>query len=83
VSAPTYKTTQDPAIARYRHRWLDTLVTHNQIQAVIALGGLANTAFHTWRNNPSSAPYDGAYEHILHPTSPTAPQPPAPTHMSS
>ncbi|MFH9713029.1 uracil-DNA glycosylase family protein [Streptomyces luteogriseus] len=61
---------KDPDIARYRHRWLDALVTHNQIEAVIALGGLADTAFHAWRNNPVSAPYDGVYEHILHPTYP-------------
>ncbi|SED64460.1 Uracil DNA glycosylase superfamily protein [Streptomyces sp. 3213] len=60
----------DPDIARYRHAWLDALVTHNQIEAVIALGGLADSAFHTWRKAPTSAAYDGAYEHILHPTYP-------------
>ncbi|MEV0781269.1 uracil-DNA glycosylase family protein [Streptomyces sp. NPDC050433] len=60
----------DPDIARYRHRWLDTLVTHNQIEAIISLGGLANTAFDTWRKDSSSAPYGGAYAHILHPTYP-------------
>ncbi|MFD3525011.1 uracil-DNA glycosylase family protein [Streptomyces sp. NPDC058653] len=60
----------DPDIARYRHRWLDTLVTHNRIEAVISLGGLANTAFDIWRNDSDSAPYDGAHAHILHPTYP-------------
>ncbi|MFF9410756.1 uracil-DNA glycosylase family protein [Streptomyces anandii] len=60
----------DPNIARYRHTWLDALVTHNQIEAVIALGGLADTAFHTWRTAPGNAAYDGAYAHILHPTYP-------------
>lgn len=61
---------KDRDIARYRHRWLDTLVTHNEIEAVIALGGLANTCFNTWRDDSHSAPYDGAYAHILHPTFP-------------
>ncbi|MGW2780081.1 uracil-DNA glycosylase family protein [Streptomyces populi] len=60
----------DPDIARYRHTWLDTLVSHNQIEAVITLGSLADTAFHTWRTTPGGAVYDGAYEHILHPTYP-------------
>ncbi|MEU5363072.1 uracil-DNA glycosylase family protein [Streptomyces sp. NPDC005925] len=60
----------DPAIAHYRHRWLDALVTHNHIEAIIALGGLADTAFRTWRKDPGSAPYDGTYEHVLHPTYP-------------
>jgi hypothetical protein len=60
----------DPDIARYRHAWLDALVTHNQIEAIISLGGLANTAFHTWRGAPTSAAYDGAYKHLLHPTYP-------------
>lgn len=60
----------DPRIAAYRHAWLDALVTGNAIEAVVALGGLADTAYHEWRKAPGSAPFDGAYRHILHPTFP-------------
>ncbi|MDJ0346201.1 uracil-DNA glycosylase family protein [Streptomyces sp. H10-C2] len=60
----------DPAIAAYRHSWLDAVTAHNPIQAVIALGGLADTAVSTWRTTPSGATYTGAYQHILHPTYP-------------
>lgn len=61
---------KDENIARYRHRWLDALVRDNTVEAVISLGGLADTAFHTWRDAPDSAPYAGAYHHMLHPTFP-------------
>lgn len=61
---------KDENIARYRQRWLDALVGDNTIEAVISLGGLADTAFHTWRDDPASAPYTGAYHHMLHPTFP-------------
>ena len=60
----------DEHIAEHRHAWLDALVGDNDIEAVIALGGLADTAFHTWRKAPGSAPYSGAYHHMLHPTFP-------------
>ncbi|WP_405817050.1 hypothetical protein OG241_20905 [Streptomyces sp. NBC_01390] len=60
----------DPDIARYRHAWLDALVTNNSIEAVITLGGLADHAFHAWREAPTSAAYNGAYQHLLHPTYP-------------
>lgn len=60
----------DAHIAEYRHSWLDALVGDNGIEAVISLGGLADTAFRTWRDAPGSAPYFGAYHHMLHPTFP-------------
>ncbi|REK91865.1 uracil-DNA glycosylase [Streptomyces inhibens] len=60
----------DPDIAGYRHDWLDALIADNPIEAVIALGSLADTAFHTWRATPTGAAYTGAYQHILHPTYP-------------
>ncbi|MEU4350250.1 uracil-DNA glycosylase family protein [Streptomyces sp. NPDC023838] len=61
---------KDEHIAAYRHSWLDALVAHQPIEAVIALGGLADTAYQTWRQTPSGAAYSGAYQHILHPTYP-------------
>ena len=36
-------------IAKYRHRWLDAIFASNQIDAVIALGHLADTAWQTWK----------------------------------
>ncbi|MER5641421.1 uracil-DNA glycosylase family protein [Kitasatospora sp. NPDC002227] len=61
----------DPAIAAYRHAWLDALVGANRIEAVIALGTLADTAFHAWQAaSPAGAAYTGAYRHVLHPTYP-------------
>jgi uracil-DNA glycosylase len=60
----------DPAIAAYRDQWLDALVGGNRIDAVIALGGLADTAYQGWRATSSGAAYQGAYRHILHPTYP-------------
>lgn len=60
----------DEKIAAYRQSWLDALVGDNDIQAVIALGGLADTAFQTWRNTPGAAPFTGVFHHMLHPTFP-------------
>jgi hypothetical protein len=62
----------DPAIAAYRHRWLDALLAGGQVQAVIAFGHLADKAFRTWRATPAGHAYDGAYEHLTHPTQPDA-----------
>lgn len=60
----------DPAIADYRHAWLDALMEHNPVEAVIAFGGLADTAFRTWQATPTGRRYRGAYQHMLHPTYP-------------
>jgi len=64
------KHAHDPAIAAYRNQWLDTLAADNPIEAVIALGSLADTAYQTWRATPAGSKYAGAYRHILHPTYP-------------
>jgi uracil-DNA glycosylase len=64
------KHAHDPAIAAYRNQWLDALVAGNDIEAVIALGSLADTAYQTWHATPAGAAYTGAYRHILHPTYP-------------
>jgi uracil-DNA glycosylase len=59
----------DPAIAAYRHQWLDALTRHNQLQAVIALGGLADHAYQQWQTTLPEPP-GFAYAHIPHPTYP-------------
>jgi uracil-DNA glycosylase len=60
----------DPAIAAYRHRWLDALLVDRGVQAVIALGRLAGRAFEQWRATPAGQGFDAAYEQVTHPTAP-------------
>jgi hypothetical protein len=60
----------DPAIAEYRNRWLDALLVDRSVEAVVALGGLADFAFQAWRATPSGQSVDVAYQHIRHPTYP-------------
>src|SRR5918996_651032 len=43
----------DPAIAEYRNRWLDALLVGGRVEAVVALGGLADFAFRTWQSTPA------------------------------
>jgi uracil-DNA glycosylase len=60
----------DPAIAAYRHRWLDALVSDNTIEVVITLGTLANAAWQTWKATPTGMDANLAYAHLKHPTWP-------------
>jgi len=60
----------DAAIAAYRNRWLDALTASNPIEAIVALGSLADTAFRRWASTPAGGQYTGHYQHILHPTYP-------------
>lgn len=62
----------DPAIAAYRHRWIDALMDASRIEAVIAFGHLADQAFRLWRQTPGGEAYGGAYAHLVHPTQPDA-----------
>jgi hypothetical protein len=60
---------KDPDIAAYRHRWIDALLKP-RVQAVIALGDLADDAWATWT---AAHPGGGArvtYAKITHPTQP-------------
>jgi hypothetical protein len=60
----------DPAIAGYRNRWLDALLVDGQVEAVVALGRLADRAFRAWRATPAGQQADLAYQRITHPTAP-------------
>lgn len=61
----------DAAIAAYRHRWLDAFLVDSQVEAVIALGSLANAAFASWRRTTAGQRrVDLAYAHVMHPTAP-------------
>jgi uracil-DNA glycosylase len=60
----------DKGIADYRNAWLDALMDGNPIDAVVALGTLADRAFRQWRKTAAGQQYHGAYRHVLHPTYP-------------
>jgi hypothetical protein len=57
-------------IATYRHKWLDAIFAHEPIEAVVALGGLADKAWLKWADTPTGKTVSPAYKHITHPTAP-------------
>lgn len=57
---------RDEKIAAYRHRWIDAIFATSQIEAVIALGSLADKAWKLWQKSPNAR--DVPYVHITHPT---------------
>jgi len=60
----------DKSIAKYRNRWIDAIVSSNSIDAVIALGQLADGGWLTYTQTPVGAEFSGTYVHITHPTEP-------------
>ncbi len=59
----------DPKIAEYRHRWLAAAFAHNKLEAVVALGHLADSAWTMWVNSLAKPP-KVAFAHLTHPTQP-------------
>ncbi|HET7487590.1 MAG TPA: uracil-DNA glycosylase family protein [Acidimicrobiales bacterium] len=59
----------DEAIAAYRHRWLD-LLAGDKVEAILALGGLADGAYQQWRKTPKGAASTAVYVPVKHPTYP-------------
>ena len=64
------KHVNDPAIAEYRHRWIDAILASVNVEAIITLGHLADSAYQQWRKTPSGAASTLAYATVLHPTYP-------------
>lgn len=60
----------DKNIADYRHRWLKALLQGNEIEAVVALGTLADHAWKVFTASPEGANVKVKYEPITHPTAP-------------
>jgi hypothetical protein len=60
----------DAGIAAYRNRWLDAVFAANQIEAVLALGHLADGAWQAWRKTANGKAHSPPYEHVTHPTEP-------------
>jgi uracil-DNA glycosylase len=65
----------DPQIADYRNRWIDAILTTAKIEAVVALGSLADAAWSQFKKAPfGSAHAKPPYAKIMHPTA-DAPRP--------
>jgi len=60
----------DAAIVAYRNRWLDAILAGGKIEAVVALGGLADDAWIRWKATPAAMNVNPAYAHVTHPTAP-------------
>lgn len=62
----------DPLIADYLHQWLNALLVGRSVEAVVALGSLAEDAFGQWKATPSGQSTDVAFRRVIHPTYPEA-----------
>jgi hypothetical protein len=60
----------DELIAAHRNAWLDALLVGRRVEAVIALGALADQAFRAWQETPAGEATDVVYRRITHPTFP-------------
>jgi len=60
----------DPAILQYRNRWLDALIPGTKVEAVVALGTLADGAWQAWKATPIGAASTAGFAKITHPTQP-------------
>ena len=60
----------DQAIVDYRNSWLRAIFGANDIEAVLALGSLADDAWGKWKQTPVGQGYSPAYQHVTHPTEP-------------
>src|SRR5262249_38294266 len=58
----------DAALVAYRHRWIDAIFDTSDIEAVVALGSLANHAWTRRKKPPKGQATDVAFAHIPHPT---------------
>lgn len=65
----------DAKIGAYRNRWIDAILSTSPIEAVVALGGLADKAWKQWKQTPNGQTHPKlAYMKITHPTA-DAPHP--------
>jgi uracil-DNA glycosylase len=61
----------DPGILAYRNKWLKAVLGLGGIEAVVALGSLADQAWSSWLATPEGASSSNLpYRHITHPTWP-------------
>ncbi|MGH3085350.1 MAG: uracil-DNA glycosylase family protein [Gaiellaceae bacterium] len=58
----------NPKIAAYRNRWLGALLKPGRIEAVVALGSLADSAWQDFLASPELSGVQVAFRRITHPT---------------
>jgi hypothetical protein len=61
---------RDAGIIAYRNQWLDATFASNKIEAVLALGHLADDAWQTWQQTATGKTHSVAFQHVIHPTEP-------------
>jgi len=64
------KNRRTPALVEYRHRWLKALLVDRTVEAVVALGTLADEAWKTWAETPDGQLAKVTYVPMTHPTQP-------------
>jgi len=62
----------DKKIATYRNKWLSALIVGKQVEAVVALGSLAESAWASWKRTADGKSVDVKFQRITHPTQPEA-----------
>lgn len=60
----------DKKIAAYRNRWLKAILSPGKIDAVVALGSLAESAWESWTKSPDATGSQPTFVRITHPTQP-------------
>lgn len=60
----------DAAVIAYRNRWLAAITASSQLDAVIALGQLADDAWSKFKSQANTSSAELPYAHITHPTQP-------------
>src|SRR6516164_9064917 len=60
----------DAKIAAYRHKWLDALLVNSQVETVVALGTLAESAWNQYKATPAGNALSVTFVKITHPTFP-------------
>jgi len=61
----------NPQIVDYRNRWIDAIFAGSPVEAVLALGSLADGAWRKWKAaRPADPKRNLPYAHVTHPTQP-------------
>jgi hypothetical protein len=60
----------DKKIATYRNKWIKALLAPGKIDAVVALGSLAESAWEAWTKSPDGKGQQPEFVRITHPTQP-------------
>jgi uracil-DNA glycosylase len=61
---------KDPRLIEYRNRWIDSLLVGSRVEAVVALGVLAEEAWGFWKDTPQGQQSIVPFVRITHPTQP-------------